>query len=88
MMGRMMHRNVARRQLVEAKETVREGRNHIDRQRAVIRRLRNAGRDTMVDEALLETFMALQDQDEFQRDRLKRELDADELNADKPGRPA
>ena len=83
----MMHRNVARRQLVEAEETVREGRNHIDRQRAVIRRLRNAGRDTTVDQALLETFMALQDQDEFQRDRLKRELDAQELNADKPGRP-
>lgn len=78
-----MHRNVARRQLVEAEETVREGRNHIDRQRAVIRRLRNAGRDTTVDEALLETFVALQDQDEFQRDRLKRQLDADET-----GRPA
>lgn len=74
----MMHRNIARRQLVETEEAVREGRDYIDRQRAAIRRLRDAGRDTTVDETLLETFMALQDQDEHQRDCLKRTLDADE----------
>ena len=74
-----MHRNVARRQLVEVEETVREGREYIDRQRAAIRQLRSEGRDTTIDEALLETFMALQDQDEHQRDCLKRELGADAI---------
>ena len=71
-----MHRNVARRHLVAAEETVREGRDHIEQQRATIRRLRNAGRDTAVAEALLETFEALQDQDEHRRECLRRELEA------------
>jgi hypothetical protein len=71
-----MNRNVARREFVAAEEAVREGRDHLEQQRAAIRRLRNAGRDTTVAQALLDTFTALQDQDEHRRDCLKRELEA------------
>jgi hypothetical protein len=65
---------MAERHLVEAKQTVALGLEHIARQEQIIARLTEGGRDRAAAEELLRTLRECQALHEAHRDRLRVEL--------------
>jgi hypothetical protein len=67
-------REMAERHLLQAEDAVLSGESHIERQKQIIRDMEAKGQDVALANALLHTFLALQQEHVAHRDRLKVEL--------------
>jgi hypothetical protein len=72
--SRRMDQAMLRKHLMQARQAVALGAQHIARQKEIIANLERAGRDAVDATTLLELFVSLQVEHELHRDRLLKEL--------------